>query len=194
MLQSCHPATVKFAEGLGTNTLVSFVVLKCAPQMTWLNLTTSVRTLRSVPDLWPAWISDINECLSNPCINGVCRNVAGSFNCECSHGSKLDSTNTICVGKTSHHRQWKQRCVAPQDNKIMVTFWGADCHEGEKNWCLLSGWGLFSAFVNNRGSWFTFPGARKVMALRCGLNRPRGMIYWVNTNISVPGSDFFCAY
>ncbi|KAG7253793.1 hypothetical protein CRUP_002622 [Coryphaenoides rupestris] len=42
---------------------------------------------------------DINECESSPCINGVCRNVAGSFNCECSHGSKLDSTNTICVGK-----------------------------------------------------------------------------------------------
>lgn len=48
-----------------------------------------------------ARVSDINECMSSPCINGVCRNVAGSFNCECTHGSKLDSTNTICVGKTS---------------------------------------------------------------------------------------------
>lgn len=48
-----------------------------------------------------AHVSDINECESNPCINGACRNVVGSFNCECTHGSKLDSTNTICVGKTS---------------------------------------------------------------------------------------------
>lgn len=48
-----------------------------------------------------ACVSDINECESSPCINGACRNVAGSFNCECTHGSKLDSTNTICVGKTS---------------------------------------------------------------------------------------------
>lgn len=60
--------------------------------------------------LWSIWncllsmclhVSDIDECKSSPCINGVCRNVVGSFNCECSHGSKLDSTNTICVGKTS---------------------------------------------------------------------------------------------
>lgn len=72
-----------------------------------------------------ARLSDINECLSNPCINGVCRNVAGSFNCECSHGSKLDSTNTICVGKTSvpeDYRQWERRCRAADDNKIMITF------------------------------------------------------------------------
>lgn len=27
--------------------------------------------------------------------------MAGSFNCECSLGSKLDSTNTVCVGETS---------------------------------------------------------------------------------------------
>lgn len=72
-----------------------------------------------------ARLSDINECLSNPCINGVCRNVAGSFNCECSHGSKLDSTNTICVGKTSvpeDYRQWERRCRAADDNTIMITF------------------------------------------------------------------------
>uniref|UniRef100_A0A663MPD5 Fibrillin 3 n=1 Tax=Athene cunicularia TaxID=194338 RepID=A0A663MPD5_ATHCN len=40
---------------------------------------------------------DINECTSNPCVNGVCRNNAGSFACECSPGSKLDPSGTICV-------------------------------------------------------------------------------------------------
>lgn len=43
--------------------------------------------------------ADINECTSNPCVNGVCRNNAGSFACECSPGSKLDPSGTICVGK-----------------------------------------------------------------------------------------------
>ncbi|KAK4808060.1 hypothetical protein QYF61_017080 [Mycteria americana] len=41
--------------------------------------------------------TDINECTSNPCVNGVCRNNAGSFACECSPGSKLDPSGTICV-------------------------------------------------------------------------------------------------
>lgn len=80
--------------------------------------------------LWSIWIcisaltlsvrlhvSDIDECKSNPCINGVCRNNVGSFNCECSHGSKLDSTNTICVGKTSiHPNAW---CKLEQDCRVL---------------------------------------------------------------------------
>lgn len=47
----------------------------------------------------PFLSADINECTSNPCVNGVCRNNAGSFACECSPGSKLDPSGTICVGK-----------------------------------------------------------------------------------------------
>uniref|UniRef100_A0A8C3JSM0 Fibrillin-2 n=1 Tax=Calidris pygmaea TaxID=425635 RepID=A0A8C3JSM0_9CHAR len=43
------------------------------------------------------WIIDINECESSPCVNGACRNNLGSFNCECSPGSKLDSTGLICI-------------------------------------------------------------------------------------------------
>uniref|UniRef100_G1N7G6 Fibrillin-2 n=1 Tax=Meleagris gallopavo TaxID=9103 RepID=G1N7G6_MELGA len=43
------------------------------------------------------WIIDINECESSPCVNGACRNNLGSFSCECSPGSKLDSTGLICI-------------------------------------------------------------------------------------------------
>lgn len=66
-----------------------------------------------------AHVPDINECESSPCINGACRNVAGSFNCECTHGSKLDSTNTICVGKTSVlPNAW---CKLEQHHRVLVT-------------------------------------------------------------------------
>lgn len=47
------------------------------------------------------WIIDINECESSPCVNGACRNNLGSFSCECSPGSKLDSTGLICIGGSS---------------------------------------------------------------------------------------------
>lgn len=67
-----------------------------------------------------AHVSDINECDSSPCINGACRNVAGSFNCECTHGSKLDSTNTICVGKTSvpYSNAWRK---LKQSRRVLET-------------------------------------------------------------------------
>ncbi|KAI1905149.1 hypothetical protein AGOR_G00013160 [Albula goreensis] len=42
-------------------------------------------------------IVDVNECESSPCANGVCKNNAGSFICECSPGSKLDTTGLICI-------------------------------------------------------------------------------------------------
>ena len=34
---------------------------------------------------------DVNECLKNPCRNGMCRNLPGSFKCECKSGWKGDS-------------------------------------------------------------------------------------------------------
>lgn len=42
---------------------------------------------------------DINECESNPCINGDCVNSQGSFVCTCSAASSLDSTGLECIGK-----------------------------------------------------------------------------------------------
>uniref|UniRef100_A0A8C1IP79 Fibrillin 1 n=1 Tax=Cyprinus carpio TaxID=7962 RepID=A0A8C1IP79_CYPCA len=49
--------------------------------------------------------SDVDECLSNPCVNGECRNSAGSFACLCSMGSTLDSSGTLCV-ETTKARCW----------------------------------------------------------------------------------------
>lgn len=42
----------------------------------------------------------MDECQSNPCINGECKNSQGSFVCLCSTGSVLDSTGLECIGKS----------------------------------------------------------------------------------------------
>lgn len=46
--------------------------------------------------------ADIDECLSNPCVNGVCRNLAGSYACECAPGSRLGPSGTVCLGERPH--------------------------------------------------------------------------------------------
>lgn len=43
---------------------------------------------------------DVDECQSNPCINGECRNSQGSFVCLCSMGSSLDSSGLECIGES----------------------------------------------------------------------------------------------
>lgn len=43
--------------------------------------------------------TDMNECLDNPCKNGVCINTDGSFRCECPFGYNLDYTGIECVGE-----------------------------------------------------------------------------------------------
>jgi hypothetical protein len=47
--------------------------------------------------------TDIDECSSSPCVNGVCRNLAGSYACECAPGSRLGPSGTMCVGE----RRWQ---------------------------------------------------------------------------------------
>lgn len=49
-----------------------------------------------------AVLTDIDECLSNPCVNGVCRNLAGSYACECAPGSRLGPSGTVCLGERPH--------------------------------------------------------------------------------------------
>lgn len=48
---------------------------------------------------WAAVLADINECLSNPCVNGACRNLAGSYACDCDPGSRLGPSGTVCLGE-----------------------------------------------------------------------------------------------
>lgn len=50
----------------------------------------------------PVFVSvppDVDECQSNPCINGECRNSPGSFVCLCSMGSSLDTSGLECIGE-----------------------------------------------------------------------------------------------
>lgn len=52
---------------------------------------------------WCLFLSptDVDECKSNPCVNGECKNSDGSFVCLCSVGSSLDSTSLECIGKSA---------------------------------------------------------------------------------------------
>ena len=34
---------------------------------------------------------EVNECLSNPCVNGICEDQVNSFSCECSDGWEGDT-------------------------------------------------------------------------------------------------------
>lgn len=43
--------------------------------------------------------SDVNECLRNPCANGICINNQGSFRCECPTGFQLQTDGKTCLGK-----------------------------------------------------------------------------------------------
>uniref|UniRef100_A0A452S9M8 Fibrillin 3 n=1 Tax=Ursus americanus TaxID=9643 RepID=A0A452S9M8_URSAM len=52
------------------------------------------------PHPWAAVLADINECLSNPCVNGACRNLAGSYACDCDPGSRLGPSGTVCLDST----------------------------------------------------------------------------------------------
>ncbi|PIO34909.1 hypothetical protein AB205_0047290, partial [Aquarana catesbeiana] len=57
----------------------------------------SFLTLLRPNQKYAGYFPDINECESSPCANGACKNILGSFHCECSPGSKLDSTGLICI-------------------------------------------------------------------------------------------------
>ena len=43
--------------------------------------------------------NDDDECLSQPCSNGRCRNFNGGFECLCEEGLELDESGLICQDK-----------------------------------------------------------------------------------------------
>lgn len=47
------------------------------------------------------FVLDIDECIQNPCKNGLCVNSAGSFKCECPPGLILGPDGRSCLGATT---------------------------------------------------------------------------------------------
>lgn len=51
---------------------------------------------------------DVDECVDESgqevCINGICINTFGSYECECASGSTLDNTGRMCVGRYLYNR------------------------------------------------------------------------------------------
>lgn len=41
---------------------------------------------------------DVDECVSNPCINGDCVNTPGSYHCRCHEGYQGTPTKQACIG------------------------------------------------------------------------------------------------
>lgn len=41
---------------------------------------------------------DVDECVSNPCINGDCVNTPGSYHCKCHEGYQGTPTKQACIG------------------------------------------------------------------------------------------------
>ena len=46
--------------------------------------------------------ADLDECemFDNLCVNGICENVRGRFNCICDNGYTLDNNGGNCTGKS----------------------------------------------------------------------------------------------
>ena len=68
---------------------------------------------------------DIDECLSNPCVNGVCRNLAGSYACECAPGSRLGPSGTVGLGERPHGAAGTQTPAQgkPGSPRVIVQVW-----------------------------------------------------------------------
>uniref|UniRef100_A0AAR2LSK7 Fibrillin 1 n=1 Tax=Pygocentrus nattereri TaxID=42514 RepID=A0AAR2LSK7_PYGNA len=88
--------------------------------------------------------ADVDECESNPCVNGECNNIVGSFTCTCPAGSTLDASETQCI-ETSKGTCWlkavnghcevningatlKSQCCA-----TLGAAWGSPCTRCERD-------------------------------------------------------------
>ena len=47
----------------------------------------------------PSTPPDVDECVSNPCVNGDCVNTPGSYHCKCHEGYQGTPTKQACIGK-----------------------------------------------------------------------------------------------
>nr|XP_015220808.1 PREDICTED: fibrillin-3 [Lepisosteus oculatus] len=50
-----------------------------------------------IPEMCPVRGSDVDECVSNPCVNGDCVNTPGSYHCKCHDGYQSTSTKQACI-------------------------------------------------------------------------------------------------
>lgn len=46
----------------------------------------------------PLSLADLDECSSNPCVNGDCINTPGSYHCKCHEGYQGTPTKQACIG------------------------------------------------------------------------------------------------
>ncbi len=51
----------------------------------------------------------MDECIQNPCQNGICINSAGSFKCECPPGLILGPDGRSCLGKSFFIKKQTQK-------------------------------------------------------------------------------------
>lgn len=69
-------------------------------------------------------ISDVNECLDNPCVNALsCINLVGSYRCKCHvgwMGKKCEQNINDCIGQCQHGAT----CID------LVNDYHCACHEG----------------------------------------------------------------
>lgn len=89
--------------------------------------------------------TDVNECDSNPCINGDCVNRQGSFVCLCSVGSTLDNTGLECIGKWvffAYIQNYQQKINSDYEIKVYMkgspTWTVIELHHIFKLACLIS--------------------------------------------------------
>jgi len=68
----------------------------------------------------------MDECIQNPCQNGICINSAGSFKCECPPGLILGPDGRSCLGKSFFIKKQTQKrnenpCLYQIHGEMFVT-------------------------------------------------------------------------
>lgn len=69
-------------------------LLKCESLFLALIVRTSILPFSFFP------CTDVEECVSNPCINGDCVNTPGSYHCKCHEGYQGTPTKQACIGQS----------------------------------------------------------------------------------------------